>query len=102
MNEIIKDYIHHTSCKIIVNKLQKVLTYIICQQMDEMPHWHFIRHIGISFATLAFHLPHWNVCGNLMWRLVTKKLHIVVFKLHHIYNIIYNIGCLLQLLQLVR
>jgi hypothetical protein len=47
MNEIIKDYIHQTSCKIIVNKLQKVLTYIICQQMDEMPHWHFIRQIGM-------------------------------------------------------
>jgi hypothetical protein len=29
MNEIIKDYIRQTSCKIVVNKLQKVLTYII-------------------------------------------------------------------------
>jgi hypothetical protein len=47
MNEIIKDYTHQTSCKIIVNKLQKVLTYIICRQMDEMRHWHFIRHIGM-------------------------------------------------------
>ncbi len=49
MNEIIKDYIHQTSCKIIINKLQKVLTYIICQQMDEMPHSFAI---GISFAKL--------------------------------------------------
>jgi hypothetical protein len=30
MNEIIKDYICQTSCKIVVNKLQKVLTYVIC------------------------------------------------------------------------
>jgi len=47
MNEIIKDYIHQTSCKIIVNKLQNVLTYIIRQQMDEKTHWHFICHIGM-------------------------------------------------------
>jgi hypothetical protein len=47
MNEIIKDYNHQSSCKIIVNRLQKVLTYIIHQQMDEMPHLHFIRHIGM-------------------------------------------------------
>jgi hypothetical protein len=47
MNEIIKDYIHQTSCKIFVNTLQKVLTYIIRRQMDEMPHWHFICHIGM-------------------------------------------------------
>jgi hypothetical protein len=30
MNEKIKDYIHQTSCKIIINKLQKVLTHVIC------------------------------------------------------------------------
>jgi hypothetical protein len=47
MNEIIKDYICQTSCKIVVNKLQKVLTYVICRQMDEMPCWHFVRHIGM-------------------------------------------------------
>jgi hypothetical protein len=47
MNEIIKDYIHQTSCKIVVNKLEKVLTYIIHWQMDEMPHWHFICHVGM-------------------------------------------------------
>ncbi len=29
MNEIIKDYIRQTSCRIFVNKLQKVLTYVI-------------------------------------------------------------------------
>jgi hypothetical protein len=46
MNEIFKDYIHQTSCKIVVNKLQNVLTYVIHQQMDEKPHW--------------------NVCENLM------------------------------------
>jgi hypothetical protein len=45
MNEIIKDYIHQNSCKVIVIKLQKVLTYIICRQMDEMPHWHFIHNV---------------------------------------------------------
>jgi hypothetical protein len=82
MNEIIKDYIRQTSCKIIVNKLQKVLTYVIRQQMDEKPHWHFFS-------------PRWNVHENLMWRLVAKKLHIVAYELHHIYNIVYNIGCLL-------
>jgi hypothetical protein len=38
MNEIIKDYIGQTSYKVVVNKLQKVLTYVICQQMHEMPH----------------------------------------------------------------
>jgi hypothetical protein len=81
MNEIIKDYIHQTS-KIVVNKLQKVLTYVIHWQMDEKPHW--------------------NVCENLMWRSVTKKLHIVACELHHIYNIIYNIGCLVQMLQLLQ
>jgi hypothetical protein len=47
MNEIIKDYIFQTSCKIVVNKLQKVLTYVICQRMDEKPHWHFVHHIGM-------------------------------------------------------
>jgi hypothetical protein len=30
---------------------------------------------------LAFHLPCWNVCGNLTWRLVAKKLHIVACEL---------------------
>jgi hypothetical protein len=45
MNEIIKDYIRQISCKIVVNKLQKVLTYIGHWQMDE-------NHVGISFATL--------------------------------------------------
>jgi hypothetical protein len=37
-----------------------------------------------------------------MWRLVTKKLHIVASELHHIYDIVYDIGCFLQLLELVR
>jgi len=50
---------------------------------------------------LAFHLPRWNVCGNLTWKLVRKKLHIVAYELHRIYNIVYNIKCLLQLLQFV-
>jgi len=52
MNEIIKDYIHQTSCKIVVNKLQKVLTYVIHRQMDEKSRWHFVCHIGISFMAL--------------------------------------------------
>ncbi len=47
MNEIIKNYIRQTSCKIVVNKLQTVLTYVICRQMDEMPCWHFVCHIGM-------------------------------------------------------
>jgi hypothetical protein len=47
MNEIIKDYICQTNCKIVGNKLQKVITYIICQQMDEMPFWHFVHHVGM-------------------------------------------------------
>ncbi len=47
MNEMIKDYIRQTSCKIVVNKLQKVLTYIIHQQMDEMPCSHFVWHVGM-------------------------------------------------------
>jgi hypothetical protein len=29
MNEIIKNYIRQASCRIVVNKLQKVLTYVI-------------------------------------------------------------------------
>ncbi len=37
-----------------------------------------------------------------MWKLAVKKLHIVTCELHHIYDIIYNIRCPLQLLQLVR
>jgi hypothetical protein len=69
MNEIIKDYIRQTSCEIVVNKLQKVLTYIICQQMDEKPHW--------------------NVHENMMWRLVAKKLHIVACELLT-YTILYT------------
>jgi hypothetical protein len=73
MNEIIKDYIFQISCKIIINKLQKVLTYVIHQQMDEKPCW--------------------NVHGNLMWRLVAKRLHIITCQLHHIYDIVYNFGC---------
>jgi hypothetical protein len=47
MNEIIKDYIHQTNCKIVINKLQKVLTYVIHRQMDKKPRWHFIRHVGM-------------------------------------------------------
>ncbi len=47
MDEIVKDYICQTSCKIVVNKLQKVLTCVICWQMDEMPHQHFVHHIGM-------------------------------------------------------
>jgi len=82
MNEINKYYIHQISYKIVENKSQKVLTYAICRKMDEMPCW--------------------NVCGNLMWILIAKKLHIVACELHHIYNIVYDIGCSLQLLQLVR
>jgi hypothetical protein len=38
MDEIIKDYIHQTSHKIVVNKLQKLLSYVIHWQMDEKPH----------------------------------------------------------------
>ncbi len=45
MDEIIKDYIRQTSCKIVENKLQKVLTYVICQQMDGTPRWHFVYHV---------------------------------------------------------
>jgi hypothetical protein len=45
MNEINFKCIHYTSCKIVVSKLEKVLTYLICQQMDES--WHFVRHIGM-------------------------------------------------------
>jgi hypothetical protein len=52
MNEIIKDYIHQTNHKIIVNKLQKVLTYVIHRQMDENPHWHFVRHVGMCVKIL--------------------------------------------------
>ncbi len=47
MNEIIKDYTCQTNCKIVVNKFQKVLTYVIHQQMDEMPHLHFVYHLGM-------------------------------------------------------
>jgi hypothetical protein len=50
---------------------------------------------------LALRSPPWNVCGNLMWKLIAKKLHIVAHELHHIYDIVYDIGCPLQLLQLV-
>jgi hypothetical protein len=81
MNEIIKYYICQTNCKIVVNKLQKVLTYVIHRQTDGMTQW--------------------NVCGNLTWRLVAKKLHIIAYELHHIYDIIYDIRCSLQL-QLVQ
>jgi hypothetical protein len=45
MNEIMKDYIHQISYKIVVSKLQKVLTYIIRRQINEMPCWHFICHV---------------------------------------------------------
>jgi hypothetical protein len=44
---------------------------------------------------LAFCSPHLNVCGNLTWRLIAKKLHIVTCELHHIYDIVYDIGDLL-------
>jgi len=46
---------------------------------------------------LGFHSSHWNVCENLTWRLVVKKLHIVACELHYIYDIVYSIGCSLQL-----
>jgi ATP-dependent Lon protease len=55
MNEIIKDYIRQTSCKIVVNKLQKVLTYIILWQMDEMSSCHFFHQVGMCVGI-------W--CGN--------------------------------------
>jgi len=45
MNEIIKNYIRQASCRIVVNKLQKVLTYVI--------HWQMMKnHVSISFAML--------------------------------------------------
>jgi hypothetical protein len=47
MNEIIKDYVPQITRKIIVNKLQKVLTYVIHRQMDKKPCWHFVRHVGM-------------------------------------------------------
>jgi len=47
MNEIIKNYICQTNYKIVINKLQKVLTYVIRQQMDEKSHWHFVCHVGM-------------------------------------------------------
>jgi hypothetical protein len=37
MNEIIKNYIRKTNRQIVVNKLQRVLTYVIRWQMDEKP-----------------------------------------------------------------
>jgi hypothetical protein len=46
MNEIIKDYIHQTNYKIILNKLHNVLTY-----MSFVNKW-MQCHVGISFATL--------------------------------------------------
>jgi hypothetical protein len=51
---------------------------------------------------LVFCSPNWNVREDLTWRLVPKKLHIIACELHHIHDIVYNIGCLLQLLQLVH
>jgi hypothetical protein len=36
---------------------------------------------------LALRSPHWNVCGNMTWRLVIKRLHIVACELHCIDNI---------------
>jgi len=45
MNEIIKYYIFQINCKIVVNKLQNVLTYIICWQIKKC-------HVGILFAML--------------------------------------------------
>ncbi len=47
MNETTKDYSCQTSCKIIVNKWQKVSTYVIRWKMDEMPCWHFVCHVGM-------------------------------------------------------
>jgi hypothetical protein len=47
MNEIIENYIHQISYKIVANKLQNVLTYVIYRQMDEKPCWHFVCHIGM-------------------------------------------------------
>jgi hypothetical protein len=47
MNEIIKDCICQTSYIIVVNKLQKVLTYVIRRQMDEMLGWHFVCCVGM-------------------------------------------------------
>jgi hypothetical protein len=48
MNEIIKYYICQTNCKIILNKLQKVLTYT-----SFVDKW-MKCHVGISFATLNY------------------------------------------------
>jgi hypothetical protein len=50
MNEIIKDYIRQTSCKIVVNKFKKILTYSFIDKWMK-------NHVGISFAMLKFHLP---------------------------------------------
>jgi hypothetical protein len=80
MNEILNIYIYQTSHRIVINQLQKVLTY-----------YHLLTN-GWN-AMLAFCSPSWNVCGSLMWRLIAKKLHIVACGLHHIYNILYNIRC---------
>jgi hypothetical protein len=86
MNEIIKDYIHQISCKIVVNKLQEVLTYIIRRQMD------LKNHVGISFNML-----------ECVWEFdVGIGCKEVAYELYRIYDFVYNIGCPLQLVQLVQ
>jgi hypothetical protein len=71
MNEIIKDYIHETSCKIIVNKLQKVLTYVICWQMDEMPLWQFVCHVGMCVG-----IWHGISCKEIVYNYMWVASHI--------------------------
>jgi len=46
--------------------------------MNEMSHWHFVHDVGM--------------CGNLMRRLIAKKLHIIACELHRIYDIVYDKG----------
>jgi len=75
MNETIKNYIHLTSCKIVVNKLQRVLLDIICRVNKQMK-----SHVNISFAMLEF-----------VWEFdMETNYKEVAYELHHIYGIVYD------------
>ncbi len=46
--------------------MQKVLTYAICRQMDEKPHWHFVHHIGMCMK-FDVEISCKKVAYNYMW-----------------------------------
>ncbi len=56
-----------------------VLTYVICWQMDEMPRWHFVRHVGMCVG-----IWHGDSCKEVAYSCMWVALYIRYCILHRV------------------